>query len=701
MNHIKLTFHDIFAYVTFDMVGEKVNKFNREMMIELTNVIQQVNQHPKVQWVLFDSLKAGVFIAGADIKELRDVKSMDDGRALIERGQTLFNQLADMKAKTVALVDGVALGGGLEFSLACDYIVVTNSDKVRLGLPEVNLGIIPGWGGTQRLPKRIGLIKGVEHIVTGKAVNAKKALKLGLADAMVPSAFKHDALMGLIKANKLKRKKPAKLLVERIPGFGLLLKRKVRQSIIQKTNGHYPAPLKALDVVMKTHSKSVKKGLAVEFEGVVDMFETSIPKNLMSLFFSQENVKKSPILTKASDRKINQVGVVGAGLMGGGIAWWFINNQQFVRLKDISWDMVRKGYQSAASVVKKGVKRRKLSKNQGAYMLDQITSTLEYDGFQTMDLVIEAVPEKMGIKKDVLKDIEASVSDRTIIATNTSSLSIDEMASALKQPERFLGIHFFSPVHKMPLVEIIPSEKTSEDVIADACKMVLKNKKFPIVVKNCPGFLINRILLPYVNEAIHLMVQGFKVDDIDAVATAFGMPLGPLALADEVGLDIGLHVLSILEDGYGSRMAVPDQLKGLVTDDQLLGKKTKKGFYIYANGTPQANYDIYKSNSIVMKYRISDQDRSEIIDRLILIMVNEAARCLDEGIVESAEMLDLAMIMGTGFPPFRGGLLKYSDERGIGEIVHRLNHLAQTVDQRFKPCGYLLKMGQDNLTFYR
>ena len=291
---------------------------------------------------------------------------------------------------------------------------------------------------------------------------------------------------------------------------------------------------------MKTHSKSVKKGLVVEFEGVVDMFETSIPKNLMSLFFSQENVKKSPILTKASDRKINQVGVVGAGLMGGGIAWWFINNQQFVRLKDISWDMVRKGYQSAASVVKKGVKRRKLSKNQAAYMLDQITSTLDYDGFQTMDLVIEAVPEKMGIKKDVLKDIEASVSDRTIIATNTSSLSIDEMASALKQPERFLGIHFFSPVHKMPLVEIIPSEKTSEDVIADACKMVLKNKKFPIVVKNCPGFLINRILLPYVNEAIHLMVQGFKVDDIDAVATHLVCRLGPLALADEVGLDIGL-----------------------------------------------------------------------------------------------------------------------------------------------------------------
>ena len=307
----------------------------------------------------------------------------------------------------------------------------------------------------------------------------------------------------------------------------------------------------------------------------------------------------------------------------------------------------------------------------------------------------------MGIKKDVLKDIEANVSSDAIIATNTSSLSIDEMATALKHPERFLGIHFFSPVHKMPLVEIIPSDKTDDAVIADACKMVIKNKKFPIVVKNCPGFLINRILLPYVNEAVHLMVQGFKMEDIDGVATAFGLPIGPLALADEVGLDIGLHVLTILEEGYGSRMAVPSQLKQLVTTDELYGKKSKKGFYVYGNAQPQPNHDIYKANSIVMKYRISDQDRSEIIDRLILIMVNEAARCLDEGIVESAEMLDLAMIMGTGFPPFRGGLLKYADERGPGEIIHRLNHLAQTVDQRFKPCGYLLKMGQDNLTLYR
>ena len=387
--------------------------------------------------------------------------------------------------------------------------------------------------------------------------------------------------------------------------------------------------------------------------------------------------------------------------MGGGIGWWFINNGQFVRFKDISWEMIRKGYQTIHKLVDKGVKRRKIPRFKSSIMMGQITSTLDYAGFQTMDLVIEAVPEKMDIKKSVLIYLEKNVADDTIIASNTSSLSIDEMASALKFPERFLGIHFFSPVHRMPLVEIIPSKKTDQTVIADVAKMVLKNKKFPIVVKNCPGFLINRILLPYVNEAVHLMLQGFKIDDIDRVATDFGMPIGPLALADEVGIDIGLHVLNTLEDGFGKRMAAPDQLKTLVNDKKLYGKKSSKGFYIYSGDDVAPNYELYKMNSVVMKYRISQQDKTEIIDRLILVMLNEAARCLDESIVASPELLDLAMIMGTGFPPFRGGLLKYADERGLGDMIHRLNHLAQAVDQRFKPCDYLLKMVTENQSFYR
>ena len=470
---------------------------------------------------------------------------------------------------------------------------------------------------------------------------------------------------------------------------------------MKKTKGHYPAPLVALDVVFKTYKKSIKKGLKIEKNGVISLFNSSIPKNLMSLFLLRKILKSFPILKESSDRKINQVGIIGSGLMGGGIGWWFVNNAQSVRFKDISWDMILQAYKTMLSTFKKGLKRKKIKKYQLPLFMDRVSASLDYKGFKTMDLVIEAVPEKMDLKKNVLAEIESNVNDNAIIASNTSSLSIDELSTSLKHPERFLGIHFFSPVHRMPLVEIIPSDKTDPVVIADACQLVLKNKKFPVIVKNCPGFLINRVLLPYVNEAIFLMLQGFKIDEIDRLAMEFGMPIGPLALADEVGLDIGLHVLNILEAGYGSRMSVPQPLKDLVNQHKLLGKKSGLGFYDYSSNNPQPNYELYKLNSIVMKYRISDQDKNEIIDRLILVMLNEAARCLDENIVESAEVLDLAMIMGTGFPPFRGGLMKYADDRGLGDIVHRLNHLAQTVDQRFKPCGFLIKKSQENQSFYR
>ena len=701
MVHFSLTFHEQFAYVKFDMQGEKVNKFNQDVFHELSDVLDTLEKQLKVEWVLFDSSKLGIFIAGADIKELEAVKTFDEGQQLINRGHDIFNRWSALKPKTVALIDGVALGGGLEFALACDYIVVTDSEQVKLGLPEVNLGIIPGWGGTQRLPRRVGLIQGIECIASGKVLNAKKAVSLGLADAMVPSDFKHDALMHLIRQKKLKRRYRKRSFMEKVPFFKFLVCRKAKQSILTKTKGLYPAPVKALEVIKKTHAMGLQKGLSVEKQAVVELFDSQIPKHLMALFFSQENVKKMPQIKDASDRKIEQVGVVGAGLMGGGIGWWFINSDQCVRFKDVSWEMIQKGYQSAYKIIQKGVKHRKIPTYQAPLMMNKFTATLDYTGFGLMDMVVEAVPESMDLKKKIIKEIEASVNDDTIIATNTSSLSVDDISKELTKPERFLGVHFFSPVQKMPLVEVIPSEHTSPEVVADVCKMVIKNKKFPIIVKNCPGFLINRVLLPYVNEAIHLVIQGFKIDDIDKAAVDFGMPIGPLALADEVGLDIGYNVLNILEHGYGARFKVPDQFTQVVKMDQLYGKKSGRGFYDYTTPNQPMNTALYKQHSIVMKYRISDQDVTEIIDRLILIMLNEASRCIEEQVVESPEQLDLAMIMGTGFPAFRGGILSYADDRGPGDIVHRLNHLAQTVDQRFKPSAYLLKLSKENQLFYR
>jgi 3-hydroxyacyl-CoA dehydrogenase / enoyl-CoA hydratase / 3-hydroxybutyryl-CoA epimerase len=701
MQSFSVKFHEQFAYVNFDMPNEKVNKFNRESMAELSDVVDQLEKRTGLEWVLFDSNKSGVFIAGADIKELNNIQTEAEGEALIARGQQLFLRISKLKPRTVALVDGVALGGGLEFALSCDFIVVTDSDKVKLGLPEVNLGIIPGWGGTQRLPRRIGLIQGIQHIVAGKVVDGKRALKLGLADAMVPNAFKHQALMDLIRAKKLKRRPAKRGLIERIPFLRFIIYRKAKASILNKTQHHYPAPIKALDVIKSSYGGSVKKGLEIEFKGVTDLFSSSIPKHLTNLFFAQEHLKKAGKAQPMSGRSIQQVGICGAGLMGGGIGWWFLDGGSSVRFKDISWDMVRQGYNAAFKVIQKGVKVKKVPAFKAPLLMDHVSSTLEYNGFEGMDLVVEAVPENLELKRSVFKDLEAAVSDTTIIASNTSSLSIDDMAQSLQHPERFLGIHFFSPVQKMPLVEVIPSERTDPKVVGDVCNMVLKNKKFPVIVKNCPGFLINRILLPYVNEAVQLVLQGFKVDDIDKIATDFGMPLGPLALADEVGLDVGYKVLNILYEGYGERMAIPHTFRTIVEEDQILGKKSGLGFYRYSGDTASVNLELYKQHSIVVKQRISDQDQTEILDRLILIMVNEAARCIQESIVESAEVLDLAMIMGTGFPPFRGGLLRYADERGVADIVLRLNQLAQSVDQRFKPSDYLVKLSQDNGTFYR
>lgn len=701
MHNFSLNIEKEFAYVNFDMKNEKVNKFNKESFLELSQIVDQLEKNINVKWVLFHSNKPGIFIAGADIKELESVKTFEEGEDLIKRGQDLFDRISNLKPNTVSFIDGVALGGGLEFALSCNYIVVTDSKKVKLGLPEVNLGIIPGWGGTQRLPRKIGLIAGLQHIVTGKIINGKKALKLGLADAMVSDTTKYDSLMTLIQNKKIKKSRPKRSIFEVFPGMKFFIYREVKKKIIEKTKSLYPAPLKALEVVKKTYRKSIKKGLEKEFIAVTDLFESNIPKNLISLFFAQENVKKIPQLSNASNRTFKNVGVFGVGLMGGGIGWWFANGGANVRFKDISWEMVRKGYQAIYKVVKKGLKLKKIKPFQAKQIMDRVSSSLDYSGFGLMDLVIEAVPENMKLKKQIFKDIEASVNDSTIIASNTSSLSINEMSKVINKPERFVGIHFFSPVQKMPLVEIIPCEHTSKEVVGDICKMVLKNKKFPIVVKDCPGFLINRILLLYVNEAIHLMMQGFKVDDIDRVATAFGMPIGPLALADEVGLDIGSKVLKVLYDGYGERYKMPSQFENAIDDEKLLGKKTKLGFYRYDKRSQSINYDLYKKYSIVIKHRITDQDETEIIDRLILIMFNEAARCIEESVVESAEQLDLAMIMGTGFPPFRGGLLKYGDQRGLADIIHRLNHLAQAVDQRFKPSQYLLKIAQENKLFYR
>lgn len=699
MQHVLMTIEESVAHIIIHTPQKKANVINRAMQTELNEIFNDIEANPTIQWVIFDSQKPNIFIAGADIRDLNAIQTMDDGRELIENGQKTFNRLANLSAKTIALIDGVALGGGLELALACDFIVITDSKHVSLGLPEVNLGIIPGWGGTQRLPHRIGLLPSLLAISSGKPFSGRQALRIGLADAMVSRECKLSEVHRHIHHNTLVRKRKTPLRWSTLLIYRLILRYKAKQAIIKKTKGKYLAPLVAVDVLLKTYNRlSLDEGLGIERAAILSLLETDQPRYLTGLFLSQESVKKRPALEDV-DCTIDSVGIVGAGLMGGGIAWWFLNHGKTVRIKDITWDMVRAGYQTAMRLLLRRMTQKHQTHYDVSMIMDRLTSTLDFSGFRPLQLVIEAVPEDMTIKQSVLRDIEANVSDSTIIATNTSSLSVDEMARALSKPDRFLGIHFFSPVHKMPLVEIIPSDATSPSVVDTACKLIIQQKKIPIVVKNCPGFLVNRILLPYVKEAIHLMLDGFAITDIDRAAVDFGMPIGPLALADEVGLDIGLHVMNELEKGLGDRMAVPSLLHDWVTNQQWLGKKSGTGFYTYSHASPQPNRMMIPP-SMAVKRRRSSQDPADIVDRLILIMINEGIRCLDESVVASASELDLAMVMGAGFPPFRGGLIRYLERRGIANVFERMTQLAASHD-RFTPCDYFANHNQDNHSFYR
>jgi len=599
----------------------------------------------------------------------------------------------------------------LELVLACDFRLASDSKKTLIGLPEVNLGIIPGFGGTQRLPRLVGLQVGLELILAGKTLKGAQAHRKGVVDKCVPQAFINDEAEKFVSAmlstggvDALKRKRKKRGAMDRFwPGTSLVCW-VAKKQLIKKTQGHYPAPLAALKVIRKTYQGNITKGLKVEAKAFSELVPTTISKNLVQLFYTHESLKKYTGVSSdiAVPSQVRQASVVGAGLMGGGIAWALSNKGIAVRLKDIQWGAIAKGLESAAEVFYKGVKRRKLSRVEAGLKLGLISGATDFSGFQSSNIVIEAIPENMGLKKKIFQEMESNCPEATIIASNTSALSISEMASDLRHPDRFIGMHFFSPVHRMPLVEVIPGEKTSPETIAATVQLAKRMGKTPIVIQNCPGFLINRILLPYVSEAVYLLGDGATIQTIDSIAVKFGMPLGPLALADEVGLDVGIKVTQILEQGYGDRMKSPPLFKKVVEDKELLGKKTNEGFYRYMDKHKVPSEKMMRLIKSESPNNSSYKPTTDVIrDRLILIMVNEAARCLEEGIVEKAEYLDMAMIMGTGFPPFRGGLLRYADQQGISGIVERLQQLADITSNRFKPASILIEMARLNQTFYK
>ncbi len=704
------------ASLVIDLPGEKVNKLSASVMTEIEQVLNVLSGNKAARVLVITSAKKDIFIAGADINEIKDLRDPKDAFTKVSRGQEIMNKIAALKIPTIAVINGACLGGGLELALACKYRVAIANPKTQLGLPEVNLGIIPGFGGTQRLPKLVGLPEALKIILSGKAIDARKALKIGLVDELIREEFLTEKLSQF--ANEILKNpnsnrylslrseaRKKRFIFETLLFGKFLIFYFAQKDLWEKTRGRYPAPFVALEVIKRTYGRTYGvRGFKTELEAFCELCVGDISKNLIEIFFTNEALKKdSGVDTDVVGVDLERVAVIGAGVMGGGIAWLFANNGINVRVKDINQKAIALGYNQIIKIFDQLKKIKKLTQEQINFKIGNVTTSLDYIGFTHADLVIEAVVENMAVKKTILVEAETKVEKNTVIASNTSSLSISEMASVLQNPERFVGMHFFNPVNRMPLVEVIRGEKTSDAAVATIVKLSKRLGKTPIVVKDVAGFLVNRILLPYMNEAAYLLQEGAEIKRIDYVIEKFGMPMGPFILADVVGIDVGVKVAHSLQEAYGERMRVADILEEIYQNHKtLLGKKVGKGFYIHTaqnhvNG--EVNKILSKVRSAKNIHTIYIRDE-EIIDRCILMMANEAAKCLEENVVKNASYLDMAMIMGCGFPPFRGGVLKYVDSCGIENVVKKLQELNKKHGKRFEVSKLLLEMAGKKQKFY-
>ncbi len=699
------------ALVEFDLIGEKVNKLSTPVMKRLEDVCDELAKS-KYKAVVFVSRKNKIFIAGADIEEIKGIREKGEAYQLVRVGQNIINKVEDLPMPTIAAINGACLGGGCEFVLACDYRIASDDSSTKIGLPEVQLGIIPGFGGCVRLPRVIGIPNALDIILPGKSIDGRKAEKLGLVDKCVPALQLEERAFAMaddiVKKGAKKRKKyfEGKSVVEKFlnsPIGRIIVFKKAREGVMAQTRGNYPAPLQALSVVKATYGKSNRdRALEIEARGFSEVAASEISKNLIHIFYMTEAIKKQNGVADASIKPlpVQRVGVLGAGTMGGGIAQLAADRGMEVRVKDISNAALAKAFQTAHDIWVKSLKRRKITKYDLTNKMALISGSTTFDGFSQLDLVIEAIVEDMEIKKKVIAETATKLPKTCIIATNTSSLSVTEMQTAHPNPELFGGMHFFNPVHKMPLVEVIRGAKTSDVVTATIFDVSKRMGKFPVVVKDGPGFLVNRLLLPYLNEAVYLLSEGMSIEKVDKYFLDFGMPMGPFHLIDEIGIDVGVKVAKIFHKSFGKR-AEPSPLMAKVVETGRLGKKNGKGFYNYDSKGKKLDVDQKVYGDLGLKVPYGKISAEDCINRGVFAMINEAALAfVEDHIVGTPQEVDLAMIMGTGFPPFRGGLLKYADSVGTAKICDDLEEYAAKVGERFKPSMPLKNMAKNNRLFY-
>ncbi|NBR85016.1 MAG: hypothetical protein EB141_03210 [Verrucomicrobia bacterium] len=681
---------DAIAILTFDRPDSAANIFDRATLEELNAHLDAIERDPTLRGVVLTSAKPGIFIAGADLHSL-STAPMNALREMVEFGQRVFSRLAALPLPTAAAIHGAALGGGFEVCLACDFRLATPDKATKLGLPEVQLGILPAWGGSTRLPRLVGLPKALDLILAGKTVVAKQALKLGMVDDLVPrESLLAVALAKVAKAGrKPHRAVPFAVKATNNAIAGNLISMLTQPKLFKKTRGHYPAVLKALEVVTLGVGRSEERALKLEADAICQLAQTEAAKNLIRVFFLQERAKKLGFGNErkeaAAPRRVERAAVIGAGVMGAGIAQWLAARGVSVMLRDINADAVGRGMCTIAKLFADGTKRRTFTPVEARAAMDRISPVVELPSLRGADVIIEAAVEKMDLKKDIFRKLEQLAGPDTILATNTSALSVTELADSLTARERVVGIHFFNPVHRMQLVEIIHTPRTDAEVVRRALKFVQAMGKLPVLVKDSPGFVVNRVLMPYLVEAARLFEAGAEVTDLDEAMLDFGMPMGPLRLVDEVGTDVSLHVAETLASHYHRRMAVPEVLSRLVKGGQL-GRKSGEGFYLHRGKEAVPSEDAAR---FVKDDSAANLDHVDLELRMVLLMVNEAARCVEEGIVSGPEDVDFAMIMGAGFAPFRGGPLRHADTVGVANVVRAMNELMDEGEERFAPCALL------------
>lgn len=689
---------DKIAWLTIDVADETMNVLKSDLIEDIEFLLTDFEANVEgIQGVVICSGKPDSFIAGADVKMLDACQSESEAQALAQKGQAVFNRLSALKFPVVSAIHGVCLGGGLELSLACDYRVCSDDDKTRLGLPEVQLGLLPGSGGTQRLPRLIGLLPSLDIILTGKQVRAKKALKLGMVDACVPNAILFDVAKTYAQKNKRKIKTAGKeKLLSRNSLGRMIIFDQASKKAKQKTRGNYPAADAILSVIRVGLEKGLKKGLEFEAQEFAKLVMTSESKALRSIFFATTEMKKDNG-SDATPRKVAKIGVLGGGLMGAGISHVSVAKAKVpVRIKDVSNDGVLHALNYNFKLFSKQRKRRILSNAQLQAKMLQLSGGTDFLTFNQADVVIEAVFEDLNLKQQMVSDIEENAKPDTIFATNTSSLPIHKIAEKATRPENVVGLHYFSPAEKMPLVEVIPHETTSDETIATVVDFARKQGKTPIVVKDRAGFYVNRILAPYMNEAAHVLMSGEPIESLDNALLDFGFPVGPITLLDEVGVDVGAKIMPILVDELGARFQGPDVFDTLLNDNRK-GRKSGKGFYTYKGKKKEVDKSVYKLLKVTPEAKMAEAD---IALRCVLPMLNEAVRCLDDGIIRSARDGDIGAIFGIGFSPFLGGPFRYMDQFGIKELVEKMNEFAQKYGDRFAPCDGLVNRAGSGEGFY-